>query len=123
MTDLQGTIDTHLHAYGEPDPARRDELLSRVWAEEGRLIDPPLAGTGHRGISEMATAVQSHYPGHTFRRTSGIDAHHSFARYQWELVDGDGTAALTGLDIAEIGNDGLIRQVVGFLGPIPAKDA
>lgn len=70
----------------------------------------------------MAAAVQVHYPGHTFRRTSGIDAHQSFARYHWELVAPDGTTKLEGLDIAEIDDDGLIRQVVGFLGPIPARE-
>jgi hypothetical protein len=122
MTDLQSTIDTYLDAYSEPDVDRRTKLVDEVWAEDGRLIDPPLDGSGRAGISEMAAAVQQHYAGHTFRRTSGIDEHHSFARYEWELVAPDGTTALTGLDVAEIGDDGLIRRVVGFLGPIPPKD-
>lgn len=122
MTDLRSTIDTYLDAYGEPDAMRRTDLVNQVWAEDGHLIDPPLDGSGRAGISEMAAAVQSHYPGHTFRRTSGIDEHHSFARYEWELVAPDGTTALTGLDVAEIGDDGLIRRVVGFLGPIPSRE-
>jgi len=123
MTDLRSTIDTYLDAYGEPDAARRGDLVTQVWAEDGHLIDPPLDGTGRTGISEMAAAVQSHYPDHTFRRTSGIDEHHSFARYEWELVGPDGAAALSGLDVAEIGDDGLIRRVVGFLGPVPPRES
>lgn len=74
MTDLHSTIDTYLEAYGEPDGDRRSELVSRVWADDGQLIDPPLDGSGHAGISEMAATVQSRYPGHSFRRTSGIGA-------------------------------------------------
>ena len=123
MTDLQSTIDTYLDAYGEPDVDRRAKLVDEVWAEDGALIDPPLDATGRAGISDMAGAVQASYAGHTFRRTSGIDHHHGFARYEWELVSPDGTTALSGLDLAEIGDDGLIRRVVGFLGPIPTKEA
>lgn len=123
MSDLESTIDTHLEAYGEPNAARRAERIARVWASDGRLVDPPLDASGHDGISNMAAAVQGHYPGHTFRRSSGIDSHHDYARYEWELVAPDGTVALTGLDIAEVTNDGLLRRVVGFLGPIPADES
>lgn len=119
MTDLETTIDTHLDAYGETDEVRRRALVERVWTEGGRLVDPPLEGTGRAGISAMAATVQSHYPGHTFRRTSAVDEHHSFARYEWELVAPDGAVAMYGLDVAEIGDDGLLHRVVGFLGPIP----
>ena len=122
MTDVNQTIDTYLDAYGEPDAERRAKLVNEVWAEDGRLIDPPLEASGRASISDMAAAVQSQYAGHTFRRTSGIDEHHSFARYEWALVAPDGTTAITGLDVAEVGDDGRIRRVVGFLGPIPSTE-
>ncbi len=121
-TDLTATVDRHLEAYGEADPARRDALVAQVWEDDGQLIDPPLVGEGLAGISEMAATVQGHYAGHTFRRTSGIDAHHGFARYDWQLVGPDGAVALTGLDVAELGDHGRLRRVVGFLGSIPAGD-
>ena len=40
----------------------------------------------------MASAVQAQFPGHTFRRTSAVDGHHGFARYEWEMLAPDGTA-------------------------------
>lgn len=123
MTDLVQSIDIYLDAYGESDATRRDELIRRVWATDAALVDPPIDGTGHAGISEVAATVQSHYPGHTFRRSSGVDEHHGFARFEWDLVAPDGTVALSGLDIAEVGADGYLRRIVGFLGPIPAWDA
>jgi len=67
--------------------------------------------------------VQSQFVGHMFRRTCGIDAHHAFARYEWELTGPDGAVALTGVDFAQVGEDGVLRRVVGILGPIPSKDA
>ena len=123
MTDLSTTIDTHLEAYGEPNPDRRRRLLEQAWSNDGRLIDPPLEGTGRAGISEAASHLQAAYPGHTFRRTSGVDEHHGFARYEWDLVATDGTVAVHGLDVAEVGSDGLLLQVVGFLGPLPGRES
>lgn len=120
--DLHTTVDTHLDAYGEPDGQRRAALISQVWTDHGQLVDPPIEGTGHAGISDMAAAVQSQFPGHTFRRTTGIDAHHSFARYGWELVSSDGDVVLAGLDIAEINDNGHLQRIVGFLGDMPAKE-
>ena len=68
----------------------------------------------------LAAALQAQFPGHTFRRTSAIDAHHGFARYEWEMLAPDGRAVLTGLDVAEVADDGTLRRVVGFFGPLAA---
>ena len=120
MSDLQTTIDTHLAAYGEPDASRRAELVSAVWSGDGTLVDPPIDARGHAGIVEMAGAVQSQFPGHTFRRTSEIDAHHDLARYTWEMVGPDGMPALAGTDVALVGADGRLAHVAGFFGdPAP----
>ena len=120
MNELETTIDTWIEAYGEPDAARRKELIGRVWSADGRLVDPPLEGSGHAGINDMADALQTQFPGHTFRRTSRIDGHHNFARYEWAMVAPDGTAVLSGLDVVEVGDDGTLRRVVGFFGPLAA---
>jgi hypothetical protein len=122
MSDLITTIDTYLEAYCEPDAARRDELVARAWAENGELLDPPLDGSGRAAISGLADVVNTHYPAHTFRRTSGIDAHHDVARYAWELVGPDGAVAVTGVDTVEINDHGQLVRVVGFFGDLPEKE-
>ncbi len=115
---LADTIDAHLLAYGEPDAARRTDLVAQVWADDGRLIDPPLDARGHDGIVEMADTVQQLYPGHTFARTTAVDEHHGVARYGWALRDPEGHVVLTGLDVAEVGDDGRLVRVVGFFGDL-----
>lgn len=120
---LASTIDTYLEAYGEADAGRRGALIAEVWAADGRLADPPFEGTGHDGISALSDVVFEHFPGHAFRRTTGIDAHHGVARYGWELVGPDGTVAVGGTDIAEIDDDGRLRRVTGFFGDLPEKEA
>ena len=119
MSDLERTIDTYLAAYSEADETTRSALVEQAFAADGELIDPPIDGRGHQGVSDMMAAVQGHYADHTFKRVSGVDEHHGYARYAWELLAPDGTTALTGLDIAEVGEDGRLVRVVGFLGPLP----
>ncbi len=106
-------------AWNEPDAGRRAELVASVWAEDARLVDPPLTGEGHAGIADMAAVMQEHYAGHRFRRTSGIDAHHGFLRFAWELAGPDGTVAVAGIDVAELAEDGRLERVVGFFGDLP----
>jgi hypothetical protein len=100
---------------------RRSQLVESVWHTDGALIDPPFEGAGHAGIAAMTDVVLSNYASHTFRRTTAVDAHHNFARYGWELVDTDGTAAVRGTDIVEIDSAGLLVRIIGFFGDlIPA---
>ena len=119
---LETTVDTWLQAYGETDDAVRAALIERVWHPEGVLVDPPFGGTGHAEINALAGAAQGQFPGHTFRRTSEIDAHHDVARYTWELVGPDGTVAVAGTDVVLLGADGRLQYVAGFFGdPVPTK--
>ena len=96
-------------------------MIERVWAPDGHLFDPPIDGAGHDGINQMFAAVQSQFAGHTFRRSTGIDAHHSIARYGWELVAGDGSVSLSGMDVAVVGDDGKLTRVAGFFGELPPR--
>ena len=118
-TDLTATVDGYLAAWNEPDPERRAELIARVWAEDGRLIDPPLTGEGHDGISEMAAAMQQHYAGHRFRRASAVDHHHDVLRYAWELVGPDGTVALRGQDVGRVAPTAGCARSPGSSAPSP----
>lgn len=117
-SNLTSTIDIHLAAYCEPDPTRRAELVASIWHVDGVLVDPPFEGAGHEGIAAMADVVLTHYAGHRFRRTTGVDTHHQFARYGWELAAGDGTLAVSGTDVVEFDDAGRLVRVIGFFGDL-----
>jgi len=126
MTDtatIEATIDANLEAYLEPDSDRRVRLIKDVWASEGHLFEPPLDAKGHEAINEMFVTVQGMFPGHTFRRTSAVDAHHGIARYGWEMLAADGSVALTGMDVAVVDAEGKLTRIAGFFGDLPARDA
>ncbi len=66
--------------------------------------------------------MKTHFPGHSFRRTTGIDAHHEFVRFGWELVGPDGAVAIAGYDVGELADDGRLRRITGFFGDPPALE-
>jgi hypothetical protein len=118
VSDLTSTIDTYFAGWNETDAAQRAELIQQVWVPEGRLIDPPLTGEGHQGISDMIAAAHGQFPGCKFRRVSAVDAHHDQYRVEWELVAPDGSVAVAGVDVGETDEQGRLVRVVGFFGPI-----
>jgi hypothetical protein len=122
MNDLTTVIDAWLEAFAEEDVERRTKLIEQAWSPEGRLVDPPLEGEGYGGLSEAADLVNTHYAGHTFRRVSGIDTHHEFVRYGWELVGPDGNAVIAGIDVGEVAPDGRLRKITGFFGDLPSLE-
>ena len=120
MSSIVSLIDNHLSAYGEPDRARRRDAVAQLWATDGRLVDPPLAARGHDEIVAQSDALLAQFPGHRFRRSSGVDVHHGQLRYAWQLLNPKGDAVLEGVDFAEVGDDGRLASVTGFFGPLPA---
>ena len=119
MADVTTTVDTYLSAYNETDAEARLALLEEAFTADGRLIDPPIGGEGRQGISDMMGAVHQQFPGHRFRRSSGVDEHHGYLRYGWELLDPAGNVALAGMDVGELDSSSQLVRVTGFFGPLP----
>lgn len=110
-------VDRHLAAYCDPDTVSRTATVTAIWQPDGRLVDPPFEAAGHDAIVGITDAVLGHYPGHAFRRTTAVDAHHAHARYGWVLEGPDGTAAVAGTDVVTV-VDGRLALVVGFFGDL-----
>jgi hypothetical protein len=90
MGDATTIVDTYLATWNETDPKRRSQLIERVWADGGRYVDPMLEAQDHAALGEMVAGVQAKFPGHRFRRQSGVDTHHDQLRFAWDLVTPDG---------------------------------
>jgi hypothetical protein len=119
---LTAVVDTYIDMWNEEDAGRRAELIRTAWADGARYRDPLLEADGHAGLSEMVATVHGHYPGHRFRRTTGIDAHQDVARFGWELVAPDGAVFTAGIDVATLAVDGRLLTVLGFFGDPPARE-
>lgn len=121
MTDITETVDAYLAMWNEPDRDRRAGHIARAWTADARYADPLLEADGHDALSVMVDGVHARFPGHRFRRASGIDRHHDVARFGWELVAPDGTVAVAGIDVADLDTTGRLRRVAGFFGELPTE--
>jgi SnoaL-like domain len=121
MSDVITTVDTYLAMWNEADPTRRAEHIARAWTDDGRYVDPMLEAEGHAAMSGMVVGVQERFPGHRFRRVSGVDTHHGEVRFAWELVAPDGAVVVAGIDVGGLAADGRLRRITGFFGELPKQ--
>lgn len=117
MTDIDTTIKAYFDMWNETDAARRADAIGRAWADsaEAHYVDPMFEARGADGLSEMVAGVHAQFPGHEFRLAGGIDEHHGYVRYGWELCGPDGAVVVGGLDVGRLGEGGKLAAVVGFL--------
>jgi SnoaL-like domain len=114
MSNLTELIDHYIAMWNETDAERRRALISRIWTEDASYIDPVLQGEGTAGIDAMVRGVHERFPGHRFRRTSDLDAHHDRVRFSWELAPEGGAPVVTGTDFAVVAADQRLQNVTGF---------
>lgn len=119
MTNLTDLIDRYIAMWNETDEARRRDLIAGVWTESASYLDPVLEGEGRSGIEAMVRGVQERFPGHRFRRTSEVDAHHDRLRFCWELGPETGPAVVKGTDIGIVAA-GRLQAITGFFDAAPA---
>jgi hypothetical protein len=119
MSNLTDLIDRYIAMWNETDARRRRDLIARIWSENASYLDPLMQGEGHSGIDAMVNGVQQRFPGHRFRRTSDVDAHHDRVRFGWELAPEKGPALVSGIDFGVVADDRL-QTITGFLDQGPA---
>jgi hypothetical protein len=127
MTDTTTTpetatavVDAYIAMWNEEDPAARAALIAEAWTDDAEYLDPLLEASGPAGLSEMVATVHQHYPGHRFRRLTGVDVHHDRIRFGWDLVAPDGAVFVAGVDVGTLAADGRLRTITGFFGDLPA---
>jgi hypothetical protein len=115
---MERAIGIYCAAWNETDPARRDQMLAQVWADDATYMDPTVHLVGRQALVAHIDTVLARYPGSTLEMTSALDVHHTVARFAWKKVLADGTALPEGIDFAEVGHDGKLIRIVGFFGPL-----
>jgi hypothetical protein len=123
MSDVTTIVDTYFAMWNETDPEARTALIERAWSPDARYVDPMLEADGHAGLVQMVEGVRTQFPGHRFRRLSGVDLHHDRVRFAWDLVAPDGAVTVAGVDVGELAADGRLRSITGFFGEPPAAEA
>ena len=106
-------------AWNEQDEAARRKLLEQAWADDGVYCDPTATVDGRDALVAHIGGFQTMLPGARIETSSGVDEHDGWLRFAWTMIGADGTPAMEGLDVGELGPDGRLRRIVGFFGPFP----
>ncbi|MES2162918.1 MAG: nuclear transport factor 2 family protein [Pseudomonadota bacterium] len=105
----------YLALWNERDAAARRALVARVFALDASYLDPMMRGAGHDGIDAMIAGAQSQFPGFRFELDGMPDGHHHVVRFSWKLALPGSAPVAHGTDVAELGDDGRLARVTGFL--------
>lgn len=120
-TEVTTVVDTYLASLHETDAAKRATLVTEAWAPDGHFFDPLQEAQGHAALAEIAPLVHEQFPGARFRRRSGIDLHHNFVRFAWDLAAEDGSVIIDGIDVGLLDEAGRLLYIVGFFGNPPEE--
>jgi hypothetical protein len=116
---IDETVKIYCDAWGEPDVAKRRQLLQRVWAEDATYTDP--ATNQIKGREALVNHISAHlqkYSGSTIVPASHANVHHGMLRFSWQFVLSDGKVQTEGIDFGELAPDGRIAKIVGFFGSL-----
>ena len=115
-TTTAALVDRYFAMWNTTDAAARRDVVAATWTPDATYVDPLMTAAGHDGLVAMVRAVHEQYPGHEFRLTGAVDAHHDRVRWQWQMTAPDGRAVLvSGVDFAVVAADGRLAQVTGFI--------
>jgi len=123
MTDHTDLIDRYIAMWNEADAGRRRDLIAQTWSESSSYVDPAVQGEGRTGIDAMVAGVQQRFPGHRFRRTSEVEAHHDRVRFRWELAPEGGPPVVDGTDFGVVAADGRLSTITGFFDRVAVPAA
>jgi hypothetical protein len=116
------TIDGFFRAWNADTDDDRLAAVRAAYTDAAVVKDPLADVQGHDAIVAFITGARAQFPGHTFRRSSGIDAHHDLVRFAWQLLDPNGQPVVEGFETGQIAGDGRLSCTLGFFGPLPALD-
>jgi len=119
MSNFAQIAEQYIATWNETDPSARRTLIDKIWAKDGRYIDPLAEVTGRDQIDAVVAAAQAQFAGMTFRLASAIDAHHDQARFTWALGPDGADAVVIGFDVAQRDTEGRLTLVLGFLDKVP----
>jgi hypothetical protein len=114
-------IDDYFAAWNDPLEERRRAFLEQSVVPDVELIHPTW------GRSQGIDALLAHINGYRSAMeatsvvlSSGIDSHNHVVRYGWDIVDQHGNRVMEGIDVVELAEDGRLKRIFLFHGPLPA---
>lgn len=114
------TVEAYMAVWNETEEDKRRALLAKIWATGATYTDPMAHAAGAEELVALVAGFHTQMPGAKIVQTSAIDEHHGRLRFGWAMKGPDGSTRMEGIDVGELTEDGQIKSIVGFFGPLPA---
>jgi hypothetical protein len=119
MFDRQAQIDDYVATWNEPDSGARLTMIERIWTEDGCYVDRGAEAHGHAQINAAIDRVHRTFPDRIYGRTGDVYNFRDRSRFEWAIIDPRGRPTFGGIAYAKFADDGRLRRIIGFFGPIP----
>lgn len=119
MLEPEELVDRYCEGWSDPNPRNRERLIRRALTPDAIYCDPRSGLLAVEPLLSYISLVIAARPGARVARTSHVDVHHGFGRFDWHVTLLDGTPLVTGTDFIELsaGREQLSR-IVGFFNPL-----
>lgn len=121
--EIEAAVLNYVQAWNTNEPETVDHLIARCFAVDGVVHSNFERIEGRAGLSRRIKTWRAQNPKNRGVFTTGIEHHHRFFRFAAIVYDADGKPYSPAVDVGEIGDDGLIRQIITFhleMPPVPA---
>lgn len=119
MSRLPECFARLLAAWNESDPQKVRALVEAALTPDAAFTDPDYQIVGVDAFVDMVLAFRAKEGAARLAPTSGVDMHHDRARYSWVVLRPDGSR-FEGFDAVALDlEQGKIRRIDGFFGPLP----
>jgi hypothetical protein len=119
MSSLPRCFADLLAAWNEYDPVKLRQLVEASLTHDVAFTDPHYQIVGIEAFIDQVNEFRAREGQVRLAPTSGVDMHHDRARYSWVVLRPDGTR-FEGFDAVALDlQQGKIRRIDGFFGPLP----
>jgi hypothetical protein len=115
---IESVVTAYGEAWNEPDAARRRALLEKAWTDDGVYCDPTARVEGRESLVAHIAGYQEQFADARIEVRSRVDQHGQNFRFAWAIVDSAEHVVLEGVDFGQVADDGRIRSITGFFGPL-----
>jgi len=114
-----GLVDMMLSAWSEPEQERRRAVLDSCCVPEVSYVNLLAEATGTAAVAELLGRLTAQFPGVRPVRSSALDFHHRYARFEWVIQNEAGQPLLQGLDVIVLSEEhDRIASVITFFGAV-----
>ena len=101
-------------AWAERDAAKRLELLTRCWDNNGLFEDPLDSVRGRQAFSDHIGHFQEKWPDAVFLLTSPVSIHHQRHHFAWQMKANGGAVVLNATNVGLVNASGQLLEMVDF---------